>query len=338
MPFLRLFLPLLLSLIVAGCATPGLRPSEERQLAGRTYVILGASSGFGRGMAERLGSAGGQVVVAARRTELIEEVAAGIRARGGAAIAVTTDAADPEQVERLRAAALQRFGRIDVWVNIAGVGVNGAFWDAPVADYSRLVDVNLKGVIYGSHAALRQFIAQRRGVLINMGSVESVTSLAYHAAYAATKAGVLSLGRALNEELRLAGHGRSIKVATVLPWGVDTPFFQHTANYSGRADRMIWLDPPEKVVLALIRASLRPREEVPVGWKAGLAIAAHDLAPDLTERIAADIHHAELRKASPAPATSGSVHRPVPEGRGVDGGIRARMEAEDRARTAGKGD
>lgn len=102
-------------------------------------------------------------------------------------------------------------------MNIAGVGANGRFWDVPVADPSRIVDVNLKGVIYGSQAALRRFLAQGSGVLVNMGSVESEIPLAYHATYAATKAGVLSLGRSLNEEIRHAGRAGTIKVATVMP-------------------------------------------------------------------------------------------------------------------------
>jgi short-subunit dehydrogenase len=204
----------------------------------------------------------------------------------------------------------------------------------PVADYSRIVDVNLKGVIYGSHAALRRFFAQGGGTLVNMGSVESEVPLAYHATYAATKAGVLSLGRSLNQEIRHAGHARTIKVATVMPWAVDTPFFQHTANYSGRADRMALMDGPEKVVQALVWASLHPREELPVGWKAQMASSAHHILPDLTERIAANIHRAEIAKGTPQPATSGSVHQPMAEGRGVEGGVRARMKAED-ARTRG---
>jgi short-subunit dehydrogenase len=318
---------------LGGCATSThLRQSEYARVAGRTYVVVGASSGIGQGVALRLGQLRANVVLAARRTDLLEEVAAQVRAGGGQALVVTTDVARADQVEALAAAATQRFGRIDVWMNIAGVGANGRFWDVPVADYSRIVDVNLKGVIYGSHVALRRFLAQGSGTLVNMGSVESQVPLAYHTTYAATKAGVLSLGRSLNEEIRHAGYARTIKVATVMPWAVDTPFFQNTANYSGHADRMILMEGPEKVVQALVWVSLHPREELPVGWKAQMASSAHHLFPDLTESIAANIHRAEIEKGSPVPPTSGSVHQPVPQGRTVEGGIRARMKAEDAAR------
>ena len=322
---------------LAGCATSTqLRRSELSQVAGRTYVVVGASSGFGQGVALRLGALRANVVLAARHTDLLEEVAGKVRAAGGQALVVTTDVADAGQVDALADAAARRFGRIDVWMNIAGVGANGRFWDVPVADYSRIVDVNLKGVIYGSHAALRRFMAQGHGTLVNMGSVESEIPLAYHATYAATKAGVLSLGRSLNEEIRHAGRARTVKVATVMPWGVDTPFFQNTANYSGRADRMIWLDGPEKVVRALVWVSLHPREELPVGWKAQMASTAHHILPDLTESMAANIHRAQIAKGTPTPATSGNVHRPTAQGRGVEGGIRARMKAEDRAAKAAR--
>jgi len=92
------------------------------------------------------------------------------------------------------------------------------------------------------------------------------------------------------------------------------------------------MDPPDKVVEAMIWASLHPREELPVGWKAQAAYSMHHVLPDLTERISANVQRAELNKASPAPATPGSLYRPMPEGTSVDGGIRARMKAEDEAR------
>jgi short-subunit dehydrogenase len=337
-PWIRLCaLLLLVTPALVGCAaSTRLRGGDTQRIAGKTYVIVGASSGFGRGAAVALGRSGANVVLAARRADVLEEVAAEIRQSGGHALVVPTDVAAPEQVEALAQAAERQFGRIDVWMNIAGVGAVGRFWDVPVADYSRIVDVNLGGVIYGSHAALRRFVAQRSGTLVNMGSVESEIPLAYHTTYAATKAGVLSLGRSLNQELRHAGLSKSVRVATVMPWAVDTPFFQHTANYSGHAGRMILLDTPDEVVRALVWVSLHPREELRVGWKARMAGTAHHLLPDLTERISANIHRAEIAKGTPTPPTAGSVHAPMPEGRGVEGGVRARMKAEDRARKTAK--
>ncbi|MCC2971832.1 SDR family oxidoreductase [Massilia sp. IC2-476] len=326
---------LLLAVLLGGCATT-LSSSEGAQVAGKTYVVTGASSGFGRGVAERLGALRANVVLAARRVELLNEVAARVNAAGGSALVVQTDVARAEEVQRLLAATVARYGRVDVWINNAAVGAIGVFDAIPLEDHARIVDVNLKGVIYGSHVALRQFKAQGGGTLVNIGSVESEVPLAYHASYASTKAAVLGLGRALNEELRLAGVGERIKVATVMPWAADTPFFANAANYSGHRPRMLAMDDPSKVVEVIVRASLTPSEEVPAGWKARGAVWSHKIAPDLTERISANIAHAEqFEKAPPTPTTSGGVHQPNPAATGIDGGVRARMRQEDEARKTG---
>lgn len=310
--------------------------SDTPRIAGRTYVITGASSGFGRGAAVRAGSLGANVVLAARRAELLDEVAAEIRAAGGQALAVPTDVADAAAVERLAQAAVARFGRIDVWVNNAGVASIGAFDEVPVADQARTIDVNLKGVIFGAHAALRRFVAQGHGTLVNVGSVESVVPLPYQATYTASKYGVLGLSRALNEEMRLKKLNRRIRVSTVMPFAADTPFWQHAGNYTGRVPRMILLDPAQQVADAIVWASVHPKEELPVGWKAQGAVSAHNIFPDLSEVIAANIYHKVQMRDAPAgaPATSGNVHRPVAEGRGVSGGNRERIKAEDDAREA----
>jgi short-subunit dehydrogenase len=276
------------------------------------------------------------VVLAARRGAVLEEVAAQVRSAGGNALVVTTDVANPADVERLGAQTVARFGRIDVWINNAGVGAIGEFDKIPMEDHARVVDVNLKGVIYGSHVALRQFRQQGVGTLVNIGSVESEVPQAYHASYTATKAAVLGLGRALREELRLGGQDR-IAITTVLPWAADTPFFDNAANYTGRAPRMALMDDPAKVVDVIVRASVYPREEVPAGWKARTAYWSHRIAPNLTERVSANVVHAEqFEKAGPAPSGSNAVHQPQAGATGIDGGVRARMEREDAARKAGR--
>lgn len=319
-------------LLVTGCATSELGSAGQQKIAGKTFVIIGASSGFGRGVAEQLGAYKANVVLAARRTDLLEEVAEKVRAAGGTALVVTMDISKPEDVQRLTQATLKQYGKIDVWINMAGVGAIGRFWEIPVADQARIVDVNLKGFIYGSHAAIQQFNSQGYGTLINMGSIESENPLAYHASYAATKGGILNLGQAINHELRLSGK-KNIKVVTVEPWAVDTPFWQHAANYSGGTPRMAAMDPPSKVVNAVIRASLRPRQELPVGWKAKGAWFSHHLFPHFTEWLSANIiHRYQIKTPPPAPPTSGSAYEPEQTGRGIDDGVRARMKKEKKER------
>jgi short-subunit dehydrogenase len=320
------------ALFLCGCAVMSqVQTSDHQRIAGKTFVVTGASSGLGRGVAVTLAARHANVVLAARRTEALQEVAAEVSAADGTPLVITTDVSKPKDMQRLADNTVAQFGRIDVWINNAGVGAFGRFEDIPVADHARLIDVNLEGVIYGSHAAMRQFRAQGFGTLVNVGSVETEVPVAYHASYAASKAGVLSLGRALNEEIRLSG-SKTITVATVMPWAVDTPFWEHAANYSGGKPRMAAMDDPQKVVDAIMWVSLHPREEFPVGWKAKGAYYSHHLFPDVTERLAANLAHRwQIQTAPPAPPTTGALYVPMPTGRIVEGGVRKRMQEEEAA-------
>ena len=301
---------------------------RPKTLNGAIIVVAGASSGFGRGAALKLAHEGATVVVAARRKIMLDELVAEIETAGGTALAIQTDVSNPLEVSRISEMTISQFGRIDVWVNNVGVGAIGFFWDIPIEDHARVVDVNLKGLIYGAHAALRQFRDQGHGTLINVGSIDSETPLALQNTYAATKAAVLSLSRSLNEELRLAGND-DIKVGTIMPWAVDTPWWYHAANYTGHQPRMAAMDDPQIVVDAIVEACLNPKEEQPVGWKAKGSNISHHLFPDLTERLSAKIAKSESEKATPTPITTGAIHAPMNDRLTVEGGLRERMRQED---------
>jgi short-subunit dehydrogenase len=323
-----LLLILWTALLLCSCATHKAGNSIQKRLKGKTVVVVGASSGFGKGVALELGRFGCNVVVAAPDLDAITEVASLVETSGGKALAFKMDISKAEEVGRLCQVSLEKFGTIDVWVNMAGVGAIGRFWDIPLNDYSRLLDVNLKGIVYGSQAAVKQFLKQGYGTLINMGSVESEVPLAYHAVYAASKGGVRSLGEALSQELRLGGF-KKIKVVTVEPWAVDTPFWTHAANYSGGTTRMAAMDPPEKVVNATVRRMVRPRKEAQPGWKAKASWISHHLFPHFTERVSANIvHRYQIKNAPPTPHTDGSLYSGKAKDRGVEGGVRRRMKKE----------
>jgi short-subunit dehydrogenase len=295
---------------------------------------VGASSGFGQGVALRLAASGANVVLAARRADLLEEVAKKARSRGGRALVVPMDISRPEDVQKLSDQAVAKFGHVDVWINFAGIGAIGRFWEIPVEDHARLIDINLKGVIYASHSALRLFAAQHYGTLINIGSIDSEVPLAYQASYSASKAAIRNLDDAVAQELRLASL-KDVKVVTVEPWAADTPWWRHAANYSGGTPRMAAMDDPEKVVDAVVWVSLHPRTELPVGWKAQASYFSHHLFPHLTERLTANVaHRYQIETAPPAPPTNGSLFKPMPDGRGVDDGVRERMRQEDEASKA----
>lgn len=316
---------------LAACSTAELSQTDKEKLSGKTFVITGASSGFGRGTAVALGSMHANVVLAARRTALLEQVATQVREAGGSALVVTTDVTEPDAVRNLMVATLTRFGTVDVWINNAGTGAIGRFEDIPLEDHSQVIDVTLKGVVNGSYVAMKQFRKQGYGSLINVGSVDSEVPLAYQSSYAASKAAVLSLSRTLNEEIRLSGSD-SIFVSTIMPWAVDTPWWEHAANYSGHTPRMASMDGPQKVVNAIVRAAVYPNEEIPVGWKAQSAVWSHRLAPDITERFSANVaHQYQMEQAPSAPPSDGSLLKPTESGREVSGGVRERMKREDAA-------
>lgn len=303
--------------------------SRPTTLSDLTVVIAGASSGFGRGAALELSRQGANVVVAARREDVLRDLVEEMNEAGGQAIHVTCDVSDPEDIHTLADRAIERFDTIDVWVNNVGIGALGLFWDIPLEDHARVIDVNLKGLVYGAHTAMRQFLSQGYGTLVNVGSIDSEVPLAYQGSYAATKAAVLSLSRTLNEELRLVGKHDAIKVGTIMPWAVDTPWWTHAANYTGHKPRMAAMDDPQIVVDAIIKACLDPKEEHKVGGKARMSDLSHHLFPDLTERLSARIADREVSKADPMAPTTGSIYEPMAEGTTVEGGIRERMKAED---------
>lgn len=298
------------------------------QVESATIVIAGASSGFGRGAALKLARQGANVVVAARRKKLLDELVGEMRDEGGKAPAVTADVSVPYEVEHIAHRAVEEYGRIDVWLNNVGVGALGYFWDIPLDVHARLIDVNLKGLIYGAYVALGRFIEQHGGTLVNTGSIDSEVPLALQNTYAATKSAVLSLGRSLNEELRLSGFAKHIKVATVMPWAVDTPWWTHAANYTGRAPRMAAMDDPEPVVEAIVKACTRPEEEMPVGPKARASDISHHVFPDVTERVSATVAGEESEKDLNTEKTNGALFAPMEEGRAIGGGIRERMKRE----------
>ncbi|MDQ0594807.1 short-subunit dehydrogenase [Chryseobacterium ginsenosidimutans] len=327
---------LLICLLNFSCSTWKIGKTAQQKIAGKTYVIVGASSGFGRGVAEELGRCKANVVLAARRTELLEEIATRIRESGGKAQVVTMDISKPEDLQHVADDALQQFGRIDVWVNMAGVGAIGRFWDIPDADHSRIIDVNLKGFIYGSKVAIKQFMKQGYGVLMNMGSVDSETPLAYHASYSASKAGVRNLSLAVGQELRLHGY-KNIKVVTVEPWAVDTPWWRHAANYSGVEPKMALMDEPYKVVNVMLRKSLRPKKIAPVGFKAKLSSFMANVFPRFNEWLTGNVSHRyQIEMPPKASNTNGSIYEPMKEGTGIDDGVDERMKEQKRKNDYGR--
>src|SRR5581483_5965194 len=165
-------------------------------------VITGASSGIGRATALEFAGHGATLVLAAR-SELNLRKTAKVCKKTGAAdvLTVRTDTTDEGEVQELASQAAEQFGRLDVWINNAGVGLYGSFEDTPIEDYRRLLETNLFGYIYGARAVLPYFRRQGTGVLINVGSQVSLGGLPFNNAYTTSKYAVRGFSDSLRQEL-----------------------------------------------------------------------------------------------------------------------------------------
>lgn len=295
-----------------------------RGFQNKVIVITGASSGFGKGAALRFASLGASVVLAARRAELLAQLARECEAAGGRALAVETDVSDRAAVDELAKLAVERFGRIDVWINNAGVAALGPFEKVPLADHEQVIRTDLLGAVYGSYSAYRQFLKQGSGILINVASELGKHTVPYYASYAAAKHGMVGLDEALRQEIRVQKH-EQIHVCTVMPTAHDTPFFDHTANYTGHEVQAPKpLHAPDEVVEALVRLVQDPQDKKIVGRDGIAKVMMKNFAPPIAEWLGAkQMHSEQMQKAPPAPDSPGAVQQPIAKGTEVQAGRRS---------------
>ncbi|QDG66823.1 glucose 1-dehydrogenase [Pseudarthrobacter sp. NIBRBAC000502772] len=191
---------------------------DRFRLDGRVVIVTGASSGLGAGFAQALAEAGADVVVAARRRGRLDELCRAVEQRGRSALAVTTDVADPEQCAALVGAAMDRFGRVDVLINNAGIGTAVPALRETAEEFRRVLDVNLMGAYWMAQAAARNM--QPGSSIVNIASTLAfIAPPAPQAAYAASKAGIIGLTRDLSAQW--AGR-RGIRVNALAPGYVAT--------------------------------------------------------------------------------------------------------------------
>ena len=192
----------------------------------KIIVITGASSGLGEAAARHLAAQGAKVVLGARRAERIEALAEEIRTAGGEALPVATDVTDRAQVANLIDTAVRDFGRVDVLINNAGIMPLSALESLKVDEWDRMIDVNIKGVLYGIAAALPHMKAQRSGHVITTASVAGHLIFPASSVYSGTKFAV----RAICEGFRQEVKDYNIRTTIVSPGAVKTELLDHISD------------------------------------------------------------------------------------------------------------
>lgn len=250
-----------------------LKPIEQQVI-----VLVGASSGIGLATARIAAERGARVVLAARDEESLARAVDQIEAAGGSAMYVAADVADEAAVRHIADAALDAYGRIDTWVNIAGVSIYGKIWEVPEEDARRLFETNYWGVVHGSLVAL-EALREHGGALINIGSVLSERAIPLQGHYSASKHAVKGFTESLRMEVEK--EGVPISVSLVKPGSIATPFPEHAQNYM---DAEPSVPPPvyapDAVAEAILECAQRRVRDVVVG-AGGRMITAMSSVPRL---------------------------------------------------------
>lgn len=252
-----------------------------RDVGDQVVVLTGASSGIGRETALELARAGARLVLAARNQPALDGLVGEVQRLGGRAVAVPTDVSDLAQVAELAQRAVQRFGRIDTWVNNASVSTYATVEQTDAEEIRRVIEVDLLGSVYGMKAALPH-VRRTGGTIINVSSALGKRAVPLQAAYCAAKHGVVAFGEALRLELR---HGKEpVTVVDVLPSSINTPLFEHARSKIGVLPQPIPpVYEPRVVAEAIVATAQRPVREVYAGLAGRLLATAQRISPALVD-------------------------------------------------------
>ncbi len=231
----------------------------EQEITGKVVAITGASSGIGAATALLLAGRGAKVVLGARRVERLEALAARIAAAGGEVAYIGTDVKRRADVAGLVRLATERFGRLDVLINNAGIGPISLLDDLRVEDWEEMIDVNIKGVLYGIAAALPVFRRQDSGHFINVVSTAGLKIVPFQAVYAGTKNAVRAISEGLRQEA-----GPTLRVTVISPGFVHTDFAESMTDPAVKAQILATRDKlaiaPEAIAQAIAFAIGQPAD------------------------------------------------------------------------------
>ncbi len=292
-----------------------LKPVQDQ-----VVVLLGASSGIGRLCALRFAERGAKVVVCARSGPGLESLVGQIRVNGGEATAVVTDVSDLAQVQAVADRAIETYGRIDTWVNLAAVIVFAPFEHTTVEEFKRVIEVNLMGQVHGAMAALPH-LKRDGGALICVSSMGAKRSIPLQTAYCASKHGIDGFIEALRVELQ---HDKTpVSLTNVMPATINTPLFDNARTKLGVkpvAPPPVY--PPNIVADAILYAAEHPVRDLVVGGAAKAMILTEALAPRVLDavlrKVGYRVHYTKDPKPQDAPD---NLFNPLPEHDTVEGTV-----------------
>lgn len=284
--------------------------NEQKSIRGKTVVITGGSSGVGRAAAEAFALEGCNIVVAARGKEALDETVALCRDLGVSAMAVPTDVSIAGDVQNLANKALQFNGRIDIWVNNAGVMSSGKFEEIPMDVNEQVIKTNLFGYMHGAYSVLPVFKKQNEGILINNVSIGGFMPAPYSAVYSSTKFGIRGMMECLHGEI---SDFPQIHICNLYPQIQRSTGNMHSAKYSGLDFKVPpFAADPRDTAAKMVELAKRPKKDLFPDFTSAFLKNVYGLFAKPVINTASAVMRL-MMKVKNAPSDSGNILEPSSE-------------------------